>query len=83
MFFTVSKGIKELAKSMIENPHDWVQGTYEFMSTKHPDICIWTRNGVLNLTIGGNKCLSIAEKFYLAKAIKLTTAKKLTTCNHL
>ena len=79
MFFTVSKGVKELAASMVRNPHDWVQGQYEFICTKHQDIRIWTCNGVAFMRIGGNTSLSLAEKFYLAKAIKRATAQKLTT----
>lgn len=76
MFFTVSRGVKELAASMIENPGDWVQGTYEFFNTTYPDIRIWTANGATFLRIGGNACLSLAEKFYLAKAMgKMTTEK--------
>ena len=78
MFFTVSKGVKELAASMVRNPHDWVQGQYEFICTKHQDIRIWTCNGTAFLKIGGNACLSLAEKFYLARVIKLAVAKKLT-----
>ena len=81
MFFTVSKGVKELAASMVENPHDWVQGQYEFVNTKHQDVRLWTCNGALFLKIGGNDCLSLAEKFYLAKAIKRSTAQKLLTPN--
>lgn len=79
MFFTVSKGVKELADSMVRSPHDWVQGQYEFICINHQDIRIWTCNGTAFLKIGGNSCLSLAEKFYLAKAIKLAIAKKLMT----
>ena len=79
MFFTVSKGVREMADSMVKNPHDWVQGQYEFVNTKHPDICIWTCNGVFFLKIGGNECLSLAEKFYLVNAIKRSMAQKLMT----
>ena len=79
MFFTVSNGVKELAAIMVKNPHDWVQGPYEFICTKHTDVRIWTCNGTAFLKIGGNACLSLAEKFYLAKAIKRATAQKLTT----
>ena len=81
MFFTVSKGVRELAASMVENPHDWVQGQYEFVNTKHHDIRLWTCNGASFLRIGGNACLSLAEKFYLAKAIKRAMAQKLLTPN--
>ena len=81
MFFIVSEGVKELATSMVENPHDWVQGQYEYVNTKHQDIRVWTSNGASFIKIGGNDCLSLAEKFYLARAIKRATAKKLTTPN--
>ena len=83
MIFTVSKGVREIAASMIENPHDWVQGMYEFTNTKHRDLAIWTCNGASFVKIGGNDCLSLAEKFYLSRAIKKSIAKRLTTPNPL
>lgn len=79
MIFTVSKGIRELADAMVANPHDWIQGPYEFVNRKHQDLSIWTANGVWFLKIGGNDGLSLAEKFYLSAAIKLATARRLTT----
>lgn len=78
---TITMQPRELAASMVENPHDWVQGQYEFVNTKHNDIRLWTCNGAYLLKIGGNDCLSLAEKFYLARAIKRATAQKLLTPN--
>jgi hypothetical protein len=78
MFFTVSE---EIATSMVENPHDWVQGMYEFTNTKHRDLSLWTYNGATFLKIGGNDCLSLAEKFYLSRAIKKSIARRLMTPN--
>lgn len=78
MFFTVSKAVKEMAACMVEHPEDWVQETYEFVNIKHPDIKFWTCNGTATLTLHGNTCFSIAEQFYLAKAIKQSIARRLT-----
>lgn len=78
MFFTVSEGIRELCVAMVANPHDWVQGGYCFTNKKHPDISIWTKNGVDSLHIMGNECFTFAEKMLIANSIKLTIARKLT-----
>ena len=79
LFFWVSKGIREFAEAMIANPHDWVQTDYYFVNKKHRDLQIWTANGVWFISINGNCGLSLAEKFYLLSAIKLTSARKLAT----
>lgn len=81
MFFTVSKGIREFCDAMVANPHDWVQGAYEFINTKHRDLAVWTRNGTMFVKIGGNEGLTLAEKKYVMRAVKLTTARKLTVPN--
>lgn len=79
MFFNVSKGIREFCAAMVANPHDWVQGQYYFVNQKHPDIAIWTANGLFFIAIGGNEGLTLAEKTCVLSAIKLTTARRLTT----
>lgn len=81
MFFTVSKGIREFCAAMVANPHDWVQGQYEFVNLKHRDLAVWTCNGLPFVRIGGNAGLTIAEKMCVLRAVKLTTARKLTTPN--
>lgn len=79
MIFWVSKGIREFSAAMVANPHDWVQGPYEFVNVKKPDIRIWTANGVFFISIGGNHGLSLFEKFWISSAISLTTARRLNT----
>ena len=78
MFWSVSKGIREFCAAMIASPHDWVQGKYEFVNIRHRDMSIWTCNGIWFVSIGGNSCLTIAEKAYVMAAVKLTTARRLT-----
>lgn len=78
MFFTVSQGIRELCAAMVANPKDWVQGTYAFTNKKHPDINIWTANGIFFININGNEGLTFAEKWRVLNAVKLTTARKLS-----
>lgn len=75
----ISEGVKEIAKQMIENPHDWVQGNYYYQNKSNLDIAIWTTNGVFFLNIRGFDGLSLAEKYYLSNAIKKSIARKLTT----
>lgn len=81
MFFTVSEGIREFCDAMVANPHDWAQGDYSFRNKKHPDIAVWTNNGLPFISIGGNKGLTLAEKACVLRAIKLTTARRLTVPN--
>lgn len=81
MFFTVSRGIKEFCEAMVASPHDWIQGQYEFVNLKHRDLAVWTCNGLPFVRIGGNDGLTMAEKVCVMRAVKLTTARKLTTPN--
>lgn len=81
MFFTISKGIREFCDAMIANPHDWVQQRYEFVNLKHPDLAVWTCNGLPFIKIGGNEGLSFAEKIAVLRAVKLTAARRLTQPN--
>lgn len=74
-----SKGIREFCNAMIANPHDWVQGHYNFTNVKHPDMAIWTCNGLWFIKIGGNEGLSLSEKALVLASVKLTTARRLTT----
>jgi len=73
----VSEGVVDFVRQMMAHPEDWRQGQYCFGNTKHPDIQIWTANGVGYIDIGGNKCFNIAEKRYIADGIKKTIALRL------
>lgn len=77
MMFTVSQGIKEFCANMVANPQDWKQERYEFINVKHPDLAIWTCNGVFFIYINGADILSLAEKIAVSRAVKLTLARKL------
>jgi hypothetical protein len=66
---------------MVANPHDWMQQRYEFVNRKHPDLAVWTCNGLLFIKIGGNEGLSFAEKVAVLRAVKLTAARRLTQPN--
>lgn len=81
MIFTVSKGIREFCAAMVANPNDWEQGVCTFKNKKHPDIAVWTLNGFWFVAIGGNAGLTLAEKAYVLRAVKLTTARRLTWPN--
>ena len=76
-FIPVSKGVEGIGQQMIDSPMEWKQGDYEFINIKHPDIRIWTCNGISYITIGGFKGLSISDKIYLANCIKISIAKRL------
>jgi len=78
-FVPVSQGVKELGQQMIENPTEWVQGEFAFTNTKHPDITIWTCNGILFIKISGFAGLSFSDKIYINNCIKLSMARKLNT----
>ena len=73
----VSDGIKKLGQQMIDNPMDWVQGTYEFSNRKNPDLAIWTCNGINYIKIGGFEGLSYSDKVYLNNCIKISMANRL------
>ena len=75
----VSDGVKGIGKQMIDNPLDWVQGNYEFVSKSNPDITIWTCNGIKNIKIRGFGGLSYSEKAYLNNCIKMSIANRLLT----
>jgi hypothetical protein len=77
MFWTVSQGIKEFCAEMVAHPNDWVQEYYHFVNRKHPDLAIWTCNGLPFIKIGGNDGLTLAEKKAVLDAVKLTAARKL------
>jgi len=73
----ISQGIKDLGKQMIEKPHDWIQGEFEFCNKIHRDIRIWTTSGVLFIEIGGLKGMNIFEKYYINRCIKQSIANRL------
>ena len=77
MFCKISEGVKEIAKQMIENPHDWIQTEYEYVNVSNHDIRIWTSNGTPFIKLNGNDAFNIREKAYLNKAIKKSIANKL------
>ena len=79
--FKISEGVKQIGKQMIENPHDWIQGMYEYSNKSNPDIKIWTCNGAHFIKFDGNTGLNLREKFYLNRCIKKSIANKLTTKN--
>lgn len=72
-----SKGIKEMGAQMIDNPMEWVQGMYSFTNTNHPDISIWTCNGVLFIKINGLGGLTLSDKILLHNSIKISMARRL------
>lgn len=76
-FTKVSEGAREIARQMIENPHDWVQDQYYYRNKTNQDIQIWTANGAFGLQFYGNNGLTWAEKRYLNNAIKKSIANKL------
>ena len=78
MKMVISEGVKEIGQQMIDNPHGWVQGDYEFTNKKHTDIRLWTSNGFFYLKLNGNDSLGIFEKIYLNRCIKKSIANKLT-----
>ena len=78
-FLKISEGVEGIARQMIDNPHDWYQGQYEYSNKTHIDISIWNSSGASNLRISGFDGLTWAEKHYLSNAIKKSIAQKLTT----
>ena len=78
MWWNISDGVKDIAKSMTDHPEDWRQGPYFFSNVKHRDINIWTANGTLYINFDGNKCLNISEKNHIAKAIKKAIALRIS-----
>ena len=77
----ISQGVKDLAQSMINNPHDWVQGDYFFSHKIHKDLRIWTASGWSFLKLIGNDSFTRAEKKYLNKAVQQSIANRLRTPN--
>jgi hypothetical protein len=77
MFCKISEGCKDIAKQMIDNPHDWVQTQYEYVNVTSKDIRIWTANGMTSIELNGNDAFNIREKAYLNSAIKKSIANRL------
>lgn len=73
----VSDGMRKIGQQMIDNPMDWVQGTYEFTNKKNQDVRIWTCNGISNIKINGFDGLSLSEKIYINNCIKMSIANRL------
>ena len=78
MFWSISEGVKLIAKQIIEHPKDWVQGQYYFHNLKHPDISIWVASGASFIKFAGNTTLTFSEKRYLSKAIKKSIALRIS-----
>mgnify|MGYP003153190256 CR=1 FL=1 len=77
--FKISEGVQEIGRHMIDNPHDWVQGMYEYRNVTNRDIAIWTSNGASFIKFNGNNGLNFREKCYLNRCIKKSIANKLLT----
>ena len=77
----VSEGVKLIAQQMVENPHDWRQGAYQFQNVTNKDLNIWTANGVSFIRMEGGDVFTYAEKRYLVNAIKKSIAMRLMTPN--
>jgi hypothetical protein len=75
----ISQGVKDLAQSIIDNPHDWRQGDYYFSHLTHKDLRIWTASGWSFLKLIGNDSFTREEKKYLNKAIQQSIANRLRT----
>lgn len=78
MFWYISKVVKELCAQMQAHPHDWVQREYHFQNIKYPDLMFWTANGFGSISLEGNKCFTLAEKYYIARSISKTIALRLS-----
>ena len=75
-----SKGIKELCQHMIDNPHEWKQGTYEFYCPSK-GIMIWTANGLIFMDINNSNCLNLREKLLISSSIKKSVANRFLEIN--
>lgn len=71
----VSQEVKDLAKNMLERPKDWHQDYYYFQNKNHPDIQIWTANGILFIALRNSSCFNIFEKIYIKRAINKSVKK--------
>lgn len=77
----ISEGVLKLGKQMVEHPEDWVQGIHEFCNVKHPDIRIWTCNGIIYIKISGFDALTLSDKKHISNCIKLSIANKVSNIN--
>ena len=78
----ISEGVELLAESMLSNPANWVQEPYHFRCVSHPDIRLWTANGVGFLQLEGNKGFNSDERTYLNDTIKKVIALKIKGLTH-
>lgn len=76
-FLKISSGVRDLARQMVENPHDWEQGDYYFENKTCRDIRLRTSNGSFGMQLDGNHGFTYAEKQYLNNVIKQSIANKL------
>jgi len=77
MFWSISEGVKLIAKQMVEHPEEWQQSQYEFWNKSNPDIRIWVANGTSFITMNNNSIFTLAEKYCLANAIKKSIGLRL------
>jgi hypothetical protein len=73
----ISETVKCLAKSISENPDDWVIDDYYISNKKNKDIKLWVANGWRYIMLNRNDMFTRAEKKYLNEAIKKYICKKL------
>jgi hypothetical protein len=76
MIITISKGVRELGEDMVSNPLNWVQTYYAFTNKYHPEVSIWTANGLMFLEIRYGATFTFAEKLYIRSCMILSAARK-------
>lgn len=73
----ISETVEYLAKSISENPDDWVIGDYYISHKTNKDIKLWIANGWKFIMLNRNDMFTRAEKKHLNEAIKKCISKKL------
>jgi len=78
MFSKVSEEVEALAQAIEDNPTEWVQTEFRFISERNPAISIWTVDGWLGLKITGHGDSSFnrREKKRLLRAIRICLTKQ-------
>lgn len=73
----ISEEVKQLRKSIMENPKDWCVGEYRVVHAP-TRISLWVANGFESLNFEqGGKTLNIFEKFHLWGTFKKLTILKI------
>ena len=73
----ISEGVKGICENLVTKHNDWVQGTFEYINTKHPDLKIWNCNGIPLIRIGSMDGFNVFEKIKINNAIKKSMALRL------